>query len=238
MYNLMKQNNKNLKFCSQIIQCYCNYTHLGIPSMIILSSQVPTVTNTSCPFSTVVTHNTLQQQYTFLFTLTTFPSRRILSPTTLLFHLFHARISSRSSFLVLKKPQFSFLQKGKNFNWAMGIGTMSGVLMVVLLVMAMENAEAAEEVFSAKLMHRFSDEVTAVRVSRNGGEGSPQKWSSEYYRWLLGSDLQRQKMKLGPQFEYLFPSQGSTTFPLGNDFGWSDFSPLCLQLYVCVFVCV
>ncbi|KAL3527794.1 hypothetical protein ACH5RR_012450 [Cinchona calisaya] len=106
----------------------------------------------------------------------------------------------------------------------MGIGTVLGVLTVVMMAVGIDKAEAAE-VFSAKLMHRFSEEVTAVRVSRNGGEaGSLRKWSSEYCRRLLSSDLQRQKMKLGPQFEYLFPSQGSTTLPLGNDFGWLHYT--------------
>ncbi|KAK6792014.1 hypothetical protein RDI58_011095 [Solanum bulbocastanum] len=78
------------------------------------------------------------------------------------------------------------------------------------------------DMYSSKLVHRFSDEVRKVRVSRNGEVGVvwPQHRSFEYYGKLMNSDLQRQKMKLGPQFQLLFPSQGSKTMPLGNDFGW------------------
>ncbi|PHT31846.1 Aspartic proteinase-like protein 1 [Capsicum baccatum] len=75
------------------------------------------------------------------------------------------------------------------------------------------------DMYSSKLVHRFSDEVRKVRVSRNG-EVWPQHRSLEYYGKLMNGDLQRQKMKLGPQFQLLFPSQGSKTMPLGNDFGW------------------
>ncbi|KAJ8557308.1 hypothetical protein K7X08_002933 [Anisodus acutangulus] len=73
--------------------------------------------------------------------------------------------------------------------------------------------------YSSKLVHRFSEEVRKLRVSRNG-EVWPQHRSLEYYGRLMNSDLQRQKMKLGPQFQLLFPSEGSKTMPLGNDFGW------------------
>lgn len=78
------------------------------------------------------------------------------------------------------------------------------------------------DMYSSKFVHRFSDEVRKVRVSRNGEVGVvwPQHRSFEYYGKLMNSDLQRQKMKLGPQFQLLFPSQGSKTMPLGNDFGW------------------
>lgn len=84
-------------------------------------------------------------------------------------------------------------------------------------------------IFSARLVHRFSDEAREVMISRNGadvvngggaGRAWPRKRSSEYYRRLLSSDVQRQTLKLNPQFQYLYPSKGSATLPLGNDFGW------------------
>lgn len=114
----------------------------------------------------------------------------------------------------------------------MGFTTMSGVLALALLVMAVavgtENGggAVAVELFSSKVMHRFSDEMKAVRDSRSGGEVArfPRKWSSEYYRSLLGSDLQRQKMKMGSQSDYLFPSEGSTTLSPGNDFAWLHYT--------------
>ncbi|XP_027076325.1 aspartic proteinase-like protein 1 [Coffea arabica] len=114
----------------------------------------------------------------------------------------------------------------------MGVTTMSGVLALPLLVMVavvgIENGggAVAVELFSSKLMHRFSDELKADSVSRSRGEVArfPRKWSSEYYRRLLSSDLQRQKVKLGPQFDYLFPSQGSTTLSTGDDYGWLHYT--------------
>lgn len=93
--------------------------------------------------------------------------------------------------------------------------------MVVGLTMVVEcGVVAADMLYSSKLVHRFSDEVRKLGVSRNG-EVWPQHRSLEYYGRLMSSDLQRQKMKLGPQFQLLFPSEGSKTMPLGNDFGWS-----------------
>lgn len=107
----------------------------------------------------------------------------------------------------------------------------SGIVLIMFVVMAvvvwMEFGQA--ELYSTKLMHRFSEEIRAIRVSRNRREGNgsfgndeiwPQKGSSMYYRRLLSSDLRRQKLKMGAQFRYVFPSEGSTTLPLGNDFGW------------------
>ncbi|XP_065874406.1 aspartic proteinase-like protein 1 [Euphorbia lathyris] len=80
--------------------------------------------------------------------------------------------------------------------------------------------------FSSRLIHRFSDEVKAIRVSRNENVTGtwPEKKSVEYYRILASSDVQRQKMKLGPQYQFLFPAQGSKTMSFGNDFGWLHYT--------------
>uniref|UniRef100_A0A5B7CBN8 Putative aspartic proteinase-like protein 1 isoform X1 n=1 Tax=Davidia involucrata TaxID=16924 RepID=A0A5B7CBN8_DAVIN len=80
--------------------------------------------------------------------------------------------------------------------------------------------------YSSRLIHRFSEDVKALRVSRNGeASGSwPERRSLEYYQMLVSSDVQRQKMKLGPQYQFLFPSEGSKTLSFGNDFGWLHYT--------------
>ncbi|XWS33287.1 hypothetical protein CRYUN_Cryun22dG0068400 [Craigia yunnanensis] len=45
-----------------------------------------------------------------------------------------------------------------------------------------------------------------------------------YSSRLIQSDFQRQKMKLGPKYDLVFPSQGSKTMSLGNDFGWLHYT--------------
>ncbi|KAL5992284.1 hypothetical protein ACLOJK_013200 [Asimina triloba] len=75
---------------------------------------------------------------------------------------------------------------------------------------------------SSRLIHRFSDEAKAVMVSRNGElpAGSwPVRGTMEYYQVLVSSDLKRQKLKLTPKYQSLFPVEGSATVSLGNDFG-------------------
>ncbi|CAL1408938.1 unnamed protein product [Linum trigynum] len=100
----------------------------------------------------------------------------------------------------------------------------------ILLIAAalLAGTEAAQKgiTLSTKLIHRFSDEVKALRVRRNvtGSVYWPEKRSMEYYSLLLDSDRQRQKMKLGPRYELLFPAEGSNTVSLGNDFGWLHYT--------------
>lgn len=96
---------------------------------------------------------------------------------------------------------------------------LSSVFLLVPLVL-IESSLAVT--FSSKLIHRFSDEVKAFRVSGNGKvSGSwPERRSLDYYQLLMSSDLQRQKMKLGSRYQLLFPSEGSKTMSFGNDFGW------------------
>ncbi|KAF7130155.1 hypothetical protein RHSIM_Rhsim10G0156400 [Rhododendron simsii] len=86
---------------------------------------------------------------------------------------------------------------------------------------------AAAATFSSRLVHRFSDEVKALRVSRKGMASSapwPERRSLEYYRLLASSDLERQKMRVDSKYQLLFPSEGSQTMSLGNDFGWLHYS--------------
>lgn len=100
----------------------------------------------------------------------------------------------------------------------------------LIVILCVEGGLGAPIVYSARLVHRFSDEAKAHRdgrVVRNGGGGGgggvgfwPERRSLEYYRRLLSSDVQRQTLKLSPQFQFLYPSEGSATLPLGNDFGW------------------
>lgn len=95
------------------------------------------------------------------------------------------------------------------------------VVMAVLLVKCVVGVA-----FSSRLIHRFSDESKALRVSRKGGESGswPERKSMEYYKMLVANDVQRQKMKLGSRYQFLFPSEGSRAFSLGNDFGWLHYT--------------
>lgn len=102
---------------------------------------------------------------------------------------------------------------------------MSTQCLVRVLTMAFLLAECVAAVtFSSRLIHRFSDEVKALRVSKKAGGGGgvawPERRSLEYYRMLVSSDLEKQKMRIDPKYQLLFPSEGSQTMSLGNDFGW------------------
>ncbi|KAI4307351.1 hypothetical protein L6164_030551 [Bauhinia variegata] len=81
--------------------------------------------------------------------------------------------------------------------------------------------------FSSKLIHRYSDEAKAHWVSRNKNvsvESWPKRDNSKYFRLLLSSDLTRQKMKLSPRYNLLYPSQGSQTLFFGNVFDWLHYT--------------
>ncbi|KAJ3695787.1 hypothetical protein LUZ60_001164 [Juncus effusus] len=73
---------------------------------------------------------------------------------------------------------------------------------------------------SLKLVHRLSDEARAAVPSG----AWPSRGSVEYYQTLMGSDLQRQKRRLGSRFQELYPYEGSEAFSLGNDFGWLHYT--------------
>ncbi|KAJ8769578.1 hypothetical protein K2173_005181 [Erythroxylum novogranatense] len=96
-----------------------------------------------------------------------------------------------------------------------------GSLLLVLIAAYLVEG-SLEMSFSSRLIHRFSDEAKSLRDL--GGGAWPEKKSVEYYRMLMSSDLQRQKMKLGPTYQSLFPSQGSKTMSLGNNFGWLHYT--------------
>ncbi|XP_031264338.1 aspartic proteinase-like protein 1 isoform X1 [Pistacia vera] len=99
----------------------------------------------------------------------------------------------------------------------------SGSLLIYYVIVAslVGSGVAKTTTYSTRLIHRFSEEVKA----RNGNVTTwPVKRSFEYYQLLLSSDFQKQKMKLVPKFQHLFPSQGSKTMSLGNDFGWLHYA--------------
>lgn len=83
--------------------------------------------------------------------------------------------------------------------------------------------------FSSRLIHRFSEEAKAHLASR-GNKSSvllqawPQRNSSEYFRLLLRSDVARQRMRLGSQYETLYPSEGGQTFFFGNALYWLHYT--------------
>ncbi|XP_030498834.2 aspartic proteinase-like protein 1 isoform X1 [Cannabis sativa] len=106
------------------------------------------------------------------------------------------------------------------------MATRSLLLLAVVLPFVVAGAgNAAGIALSSKLIHRFSDEAKVFRVSGHRFASSwPQRSTVEYYEKLLASDFQRQKMKLGSQFQFLFPSEGSQTMSLGNYFGWLHYT--------------
>ncbi|KAJ7956869.1 Aspartic proteinase-like protein 1-like [Quillaja saponaria] len=101
------------------------------------------------------------------------------------------------------------------------------LFVLVMALILVENATAIT--FSTRLIHRFSDEMKDLRVSRSTGNGNvsvmwPEKRSIRYYEMLVSNDCQRRKMKLGAHYQLLFPSQGSETMSFGNDFGWLHYT--------------
>uniref|UniRef100_A0A5B6YJX0 Putative aspartic proteinase-like protein 1 isoform X1 n=1 Tax=Davidia involucrata TaxID=16924 RepID=A0A5B6YJX0_DAVIN len=94
------------------------------------------------------------------------------------------------------------------------------LLMAYLLLME----TSAAVTYTSKLIHRFSDEAKSFWVSRNGNVSWPKQRSVEFFRLLLSSDLNRQRMKLGSQNQLLVPSEGSETFSYGNYLGWLHYT--------------
>ncbi|KAK4755340.1 hypothetical protein SAY87_009097 [Trapa incisa] len=105
---------------------------------------------------------------------------------------------------------------------------MAVLLLLFLMVSGVLAETGAAVTFSSRLIHRFSEEVKSLGVSRSGGANSTGFWldkrSLEYYQLLVSSDFQRQHMKLGTLNELLFPSEGSRTMLLGNDFAWLHYT--------------
>ncbi|KAG0476251.1 hypothetical protein HPP92_013092 [Vanilla planifolia] len=80
--------------------------------------------------------------------------------------------------------------------------------------------------FSVPLVHRFSDEARATREALPGSVGRwPSRRSAEYYDVLVRSDRLRERRWLGrTNYSVLYPSEGSDTQSLGNDFGWLHYT--------------
>ncbi|KAB5556536.1 hypothetical protein DKX38_007445 [Salix brachista] len=90
---------------------------------------------------------------------------------------------------------------------------MEAPFLLLILVMSSSLVQNTVELatFSSRLIHRFSKEYKEVRVSRGGDVNDtwlPEKRSKEYYQILVSSDLKRQKLKLGPHYQLLFPFSG------------------------------
>ena len=125
--------------------------------------------------------------------------------------------------------------------------------LILLLLMVIFVHQVVSITFTSRILHRFSEEMKALRASGSTNTSVrvswPEKGSMEYYQELVSGDFRRQKMKLGSRFQLLFPSEGSKTIALGNDFGWSPLlflpSPFCscyflffrFALLFCLFVC-
>lgn len=144
----------------------------------------------------------------------------------------HFTFHSISVSLSLSLSLFSsslFLQIS-SWGFSLGVAMAARSLLSVLLLLAcvlLEPQNARALTLSARLIHRFSDEAKALRISRSGEDPKdlgrwPQRNSMDYYHLLASTDFQKQKMKLGSRrhFQFLFPSEGSNTVSFGNDFGW------------------
>ncbi|XP_027335277.1 aspartic proteinase-like protein 1 isoform X2 [Abrus precatorius] len=76
--------------------------------------------------------------------------------------------------------------------------------------------------FSARLIHRFSEQMKPVGLPTGSW---PDRRSMPYYQMLLSSDILRRKVNNGgARYQLLFPSHGSKTMSLGNDFGWLHYT--------------
>ncbi|KAK7301269.1 hypothetical protein RJT34_12130 [Clitoria ternatea] len=101
------------------------------------------------------------------------------------------------------------------------------LLLWLLLAKALALEGAVGVTFSSRLVHRFSEEAKVHLASRSNGyalQSWPKRNSSEYFRLLLSSDKTRQRMKLGSQYESMYPSEGSQTFFYFNEFYWLHFT--------------
>lgn len=107
-----------------------------------------------------------------------------------------------------------------SFSCSMGKSNFVGAILVVLVAVDAYTA-AATPVYSARLIHRFSDEAQSFWGSNNGETTSwPEKKSFGHMRALLENDLKRQRLRLGTQNQPLATAQGGQTFNYGNDMGW------------------
>ncbi|KAH7683877.1 Aspartic peptidase A1 family protein [Dioscorea alata] len=94
----------------------------------------------------------------------------------------------------------------------------SSFLLLLLFVWGSESLT-----LSSRLVHRFSDEVAVAAVKGTGAP--PLRRSLEFYEVLVKSDLARRNRRFGgSNFSMLFPSEGSETMSLGNDFGWLHYT--------------
>ncbi|KAK1266004.1 Aspartic proteinase-like protein 1 [Acorus gramineus] len=108
------------------------------------------------------------------------------------------------------------------------------VVYVLLLGLCILSRLSSAKTFSSRLIHRFSDEArerlaaqAAAGMSLHGAGGLPRRGSLEYYRELVRRDLRRQgssKLGRGGRYDRLFPSEGSETAGLGNEFGWLHYT--------------
>lgn len=105
---------------------------------------------------------------------------------------------------------------------AMASGFLVWVWRMLLMLRIVFVAAGVGDMYSSRLIHRFSDELRAY----SGDRSWPELKSKEYYSMLLSQDFQRLKMKMGHQRQYqlLFPSEGSLTQSFGNELAWLHYT--------------
>ncbi|KAK7385272.1 hypothetical protein VNO78_30986 [Psophocarpus tetragonolobus] len=102
-----------------------------------------------------------------------------------------------------------------------------GLLLWLLLAKGLALEGAVGVTFSSRLVHRFSEEAKVHLASRGNGsvlQSWPKRNSTEYFRLLLRSDVTRQRMRLGSQYETLYPSEGGQTFFFGDMLYWLHYT--------------
>ncbi|TKY56232.1 Aspartic proteinase protein 1 [Spatholobus suberectus] len=102
-----------------------------------------------------------------------------------------------------------------------------GLLLWLLLAKGLALEGTMGVTFSSRLVHRFSEEAKVHLASRGNGsvlQSWPKRNSSDYFRLLLRSDVTRQRMRLGSQYQSLYLSEGSQTFFFGNVLYWLHYT--------------
>ncbi|XP_068486396.1 aspartic proteinase-like protein 1 isoform X2 [Phaseolus vulgaris] len=102
-----------------------------------------------------------------------------------------------------------------------------GLLLWLLLAKGLALEGSVGVTFSSRLVHRFSEEAKVHLASRGNGsvlQSWPKRNSSEYFRLLLRNDVTRQRMRLGSQYETLYPSEGGQTFSFGDALYWLHYA--------------
>ncbi|KAL4582887.1 hypothetical protein LXL04_007448 [Taraxacum kok-saghyz] len=128
---------------------------------------------------------------------------------------------------------FTSIQVAKYIAMEVARAILVAVSMAVLVLLGECGLSAQTHViYSSRMIHRYSDEMRALRVSREGHASNdwPEQKSLGYYRRIIKRDVERQTMNVGSQHQLLFPSAGSKTMSGGNDLGWLHYTYIAIGM--------